>query len=366
MKFINFNQHKNTNNTWNYTWKAWNKQYLQPINAKITSLQDYMIYNCPEYVVFNSPNNENQISLTNGSNPLQKDIVWTVAEREQQVSVFYPTRLNWHQGFYNQSPYGDGVFVFPTDVNGDSYYLINWYEDLSLPDQPFILRYGLKDDQWYIIPQYGVGGSFGTPEVNDYFVLPQDALDFPSGYICILNKQPIDTNNETNVIKQSLNSYLIAPIGNGAYYTLNFFDKDLIAVYTPNDLNSFINNIHINLGHNLRYISPGNIYVKGVRSSDGKGGAFALPNIGVNDKNEIKNLIVDHVNNLWTGGDELVAQTIHHLTKEEIFMDVMYDSYVSQLKRNMIHNFNVFTPEDIPDIKKSGQETISMIQLQLF
>lgn len=61
-----------------------------------------------------------------------------------------------------------------------------------------------------------------------------------------------------------------------------------------------------------------------------------------------------------------MAQTVCNTTKEEVFIDVMYDTYTSQLKRNVAHNFNISTTEDIADIETSNQEKISMIQLQLF
>jgi hypothetical protein len=45
-------------------------------------------------------------------------------------------------------------------------------------------------------------------------------MNFPSGYICILNKQPSGLNNEQNPIKNNLSNYLVAPIGNGGYYDI--------------------------------------------------------------------------------------------------------------------------------------------------
>jgi hypothetical protein len=36
--------------------------------------------------------------------------------------------------------------------------------------------------------------------------------------MCVAKKQPVKMVNEVNIIKNSLSSYLIAPIGNGGYY----------------------------------------------------------------------------------------------------------------------------------------------------
>lgn len=536
MKFVNFNQFRR-DGTWVNTWKAWNKQYLQPLNAKITSLQDYVVYNCPEYVIFNSPYNENPINIAEGLNPLQKDVNYEdVNSNSGTISLFFPARLSWHQGFYNQSEYGDGVLMYkkegnwyqsynhinmptiqhyifkekgdtvtPTDTRLENYRLYvllssieestysgqiapsefddsgtgvyvgkrsifigasaedveilefegggdgwkhNYNEDTGFleisktqaqqrPTGPvsFSFSYNIKSNGWkeiieipetapdiFIHPKtfeclkYLLSPLYLIhPSNTDYYeaigflqyniedntfqieqvipkglvyldkntnnptikqtsdtVLTTDSLppnfnqfaNFPSGYICILNKQPIGINNEMNSIKQSLDSYLIAPIGNGAYYTLNFFGDNLIAEYTANDLKNFANQVRINLGQNLRYMIKNPVYLMGINSLDNKGGTFALSNIGIHD-NEIIDVITDHSGNLWTGGEEFVAQTVCSTTKEEVFIDVMYNIYTSQLKRNVAHNFNISTTEDIADIKEDDKIT-SMIQLQLF
>lgn len=554
MKIINFNQYRKDNGSRNLTYKAWTKQYLIPLNAKITSLQDYMIYNNPQYMILNSPNEHQQIDLLDQQLQHDDDI--------NQISLFFPAKLNWRQGFYNQSKYGDGILLwrtgetyrssttpfsttqffkfekkgdraawrdynyhnydlyvelFPTtrtyqgvftfnefewnpdlygvwfhashkifvgvseeygsvevtasnleegvthryNVNYDSktgFITVEFYQLRQLVDSiPYSFSYtitpkessmleptmqliwhggGIESDKsqaeafkdaWidtyintdtaeckvfllnslYLVhhnntSHYGATAILNYLEKSSYCIvqhIPKNIwyyditteqnvytnhniirevsleqaginlslfANFPSGYICILNKQPIGLNNELNFVKQLLDSYLIAPIGNGAYYILNLFGNDLIAQYTPNDLGNFINQVRINLGSNLRYVIPGDFYLKGVNSIDNKGGTFAIPNISVNENNETNDLITDHNGNLWTGGDELVAQTICSTTKEDIFIDVTYDTYVSQLKRNIIHNFNISTKEDIADFKNSNNETISIIQLQLF
>jgi hypothetical protein len=82
------------------------------------------------------------------------------------------------------------------------------------------------------------------------------AYSFPSGYICILNKQPNDGNNEYNDVKIDIKSYLIAPMGNGGYYNLVFNDNHLHGDYVANKFDSFSNSTIINLAQNCRYIVP--------------------------------------------------------------------------------------------------------------
>jgi hypothetical protein len=44
--------------------------------------------------------------------------------------------------------------------------------------------------------------------------------NFPSGYLCLSNKQPTGKIHDKNSLKTDLNNYLIAPIGNGGYYDI--------------------------------------------------------------------------------------------------------------------------------------------------
>ena len=121
MRFINFNQHRKLSGDWNLTYKAWTKQYLASLNAKITSLQDYIVYNNPQYIIFNSPNEKNQINIVDRG--LQYD------DDENQVSLFFPAKLNWHQGFYNQSRYGDGILMYKEE----DYYRSYQQFELTMP-----------------------------------------------------------------------------------------------------------------------------------------------------------------------------------------------------------------------------------------
>jgi hypothetical protein len=129
----------------------------------------------------------------------------------------------------------------------------------------------------------------------------------------------------------------------------------LTAQYSENDFGNFTNKIYINLGQNLRYNIPNVTYVKE---------SFAIPNLIINDDNVIYN-ITDHFGNLWTGGDEMVAQTVHHETGEEIFLDIKYNVFNWAVKNNNIFNFNISTDESIAEFVKSNI-LASMIRLQLF
>jgi hypothetical protein len=108
---------------------VWNKTYCQDINNKITSLYDYIIWNYPEYLILNTPTKlhesssfQSYKSLSNsieesrlGDHPYEYDVTLVVKENEeattttQNRALFIPTRLNYHQGFYNQSNDGDGI-----------------------------------------------------------------------------------------------------------------------------------------------------------------------------------------------------------------------------------------------------------------
>ena len=94
MRIVNFNGKTDT-------WIAWNKTYCYDLERQIVSLYDYLIYFNPDYVIFNSPTKEG--ALTNKEMEdagYQKDI--------DNKTYFYPKKLMWRQGFYNNSTHGDG------------------------------------------------------------------------------------------------------------------------------------------------------------------------------------------------------------------------------------------------------------------
>jgi hypothetical protein len=56
-------------------------------------------------VIFNSPNRQT-VDIGQTGLGIQLDI------DEDELSLFFPAKLGFHQGFYNQSKYGDGVLVY--------------------------------------------------------------------------------------------------------------------------------------------------------------------------------------------------------------------------------------------------------------
>jgi hypothetical protein len=81
--------------------------------------------NYPEYLIFNSPTSlsgtsdfEPYKSLIDSSKegrlvvPYEQHVTVKENNKEEKRSIFFPSRLNFHQGFYNQSQYGDGFLTF--------------------------------------------------------------------------------------------------------------------------------------------------------------------------------------------------------------------------------------------------------------
>lgn len=456
MKIVNFNRHKK-NGILQDTYIAWTKQYLYALNAKITSLQDYLVYNNPEYIIFNSPNRQAIDIIELG---IQKDY------DDEELSLFFPAKLGFHQGFYNQSKHGDGVLVYQPSSSclPTTYYytprssciyhtakynaknniweifpLVSTDPDRDIDNYIFYLTDtgdSIEDDtviRWEIDEETGaltfneVGASekakyylVHKSQKEDYgarqhwcyddedkiwkkvFYIPQGIVDFDledkdvatdwyvhtvatgryiytneteseslteiknlmSGFVCIANKQPVGTNNEYSNLKHSLDYFLIAPVGNGAYYHFNFHGNNLQATYQANDLGNFADKVRINLGQNLRFVDPDDFFIKGV-DAKGNNGALAIQNIIVS-KSGVTDNITDHVGNLWTGGKELVGQSIFVNTGEEIFMDICYDTYITQIGRNIVHSFNLTTPAEVVEFGESEESQRTMIKLQLF
>ena len=417
MIIANLNSHENSG-----TYVAWTKTILQRINSKITSLQDYMVYNYPEYIIYNSPNRPKPQDLT--------DLGYQYDDSNSQVSLFFPTKLGWHCGFYNQSDYGDGIFMFNTPESGI-------YQSCEIPIQTtehFVFQYDGRGDsvlvydltdnivEYFCYRFYNLSSSKPSMEhidVEDCFTIDNDnriclkqeivldnqtayvlfhkqhtkhygvvknllwnstneqyqiqvttppgvwwkdleddaTFNFPgtytyntntvdvefrnflSGYVCILNKQPRGDNSENNPDKQDLSAYLIAPVGNGAYYYFNRRDNDMIATYTQNTLGQFVNKIKINLGQNLRYKTPESVFY--LKTS------FSIPNMQVSKEGKITNNITDHKGNLWTGGSEIIVQPTWDANGEEVMMDVYYDIYELAQNRVLTHNLSIDTKQNI-------------------
>lgn len=389
MKIVNFNRrNKKNQSTLLDTFIDWNKQYCYDLNKKITSLYDYMIWNYPEYLIFNAP-----VSLSGNEDfkpykslvdrtveprltqPYEKHIQIRshVTNASENRSLFFPSLLNFHQGFYNQSEYGDAYIVELTSWirNNkqcyrafDDYYLMPWnvdeyqwikYEIVNISDiiyvsESFDILHGQKidDQKWVELSKnsdYTLGFDFEKHRQTINIEKPEkyraieigrykDApINFPAGYICILNKQPIGENNETNTIKNTLSSYMIAPIGNGGYYNIWWNNNVLQADYTANELNNFSNTLTINLAQHCRYLNPS----YKVFSFKNNNLNITIPN-WIIDNTKVEPQLVDKYQNIWTGQEDIVART--YFNNEQVFADVQYDSFLSVVQQHNVHNFN--------------------------
>lgn len=158
MKIVNFNRRNQKNQSILLnTFIDWNKQYCYDLNKKITSLYDYMIWNYPEYLVFNAPTSlsgkndfEPYKSLIDSHEesrlvqPYEQHVAIQVdAEHSETRSVFFPSRLNYHQGFYNQSDYGDAFLL--CWKNG--YWRTTYQEDYLHP----VTRYFNAPDSTHVL-----------------------------------------------------------------------------------------------------------------------------------------------------------------------------------------------------------------------
>lgn len=485
MRIVNFNRRFKQDGTWLNTWIDWNKTYCQDLHNKITSLYDYMMYQYPQYLIFNSPTKTNEndsfVSFQSLKNNIQESRLMTPYEKEvslviqdsplvtQTKSFFFPTLLNFHQGFYNQSKNGDGCLVYsytdnilldlqqrltddvscwywvwsyngetgtwddtpvelptnnPTDYifvkldalakeikelqfdlnsvayltwsdnivsfnaleadsEKDRYYL--FYRetgmDLScLETTTYILQENnYRSHKTYIVPKntpfkidvdsiaylidfdsktilynsklhdtlkllpYTILNPLEADEwTNSYFKYnkkllvvteePQIQYNFPSGYICILNKQAEGENNQYNPIKLQWDSYFIAPIGNGGYFDISWFGTNLIADYYENELNNFTNNMSINLAQNCRYVNPS------LSNYTLKTESISIPNYTVTFSSSQPHLM-DQYCNLWTGQDYIIGQTYY--SGEVILADVERNIYSIAINNQKVLYFNI-------------------------
>ena len=394
MRIVNFNRRDKADKTKLLdTYIDWNKQYCYDLNRKITSLYDYMIWNYPEYLIFNAPTSlsgkddfEPYKSLAYSSieprlvQPYEQYVDIMIGDSVQTKSVFFPSRLNFHQGFYNQSIYGDAYLVQLVVVSsqnmykilGENSYLVNisyntddvdcfiWTKLHFEPQKNAIwltkasdILYGYSNlsnkwERWTKDSEYELLYDSDKNEYEVYIYYPDiydmigvrvnENTNFPSGYICILNKQSIGLNNEQNPIKSNLSNYIIAPIGNGGYYNIWWNNDVLQADYKANELNNFSNKITVNLAQNCRYInpSPDTFCFQNNKNS------VTIPNWHI-DNNEVIPQLTDQHKNIWTGQKDLITQT--YFGGEKIFADVQYDSFLSVVKQQNVHNLNAHVEE---------------------
>ena len=347
MKFINFNKNKNIK-----TLKAWRMQYLQDIDNKITSLYDYLMWDNPEYYLFNDTTRQD-------STTLDETYCQTVNFNEKHVPLFFASKLNYHQGFCNSHNKGDGLlgihvsFQIKTPIYSSSVKeVICQISDSHTIDD--VYNYNEETKQLTNTKDYGWSSSQSIDwegeklsGFNYYKCTLSNSkaaqiktllliCNFANGYVCFLNKKPFDINNAHSIIKQSPSSYLISPVGNGGFYNFKPNDDHLVAIYEDNDLQQFVNTIYTNLTYNSRYINP--------ESSSKKFNAnntlLSVPCI-----KDTKSHIVDKDGNMWTGGKELQTMLVSN-TGEQIFADVCTHTYTSVVDNQQIFNIEAYQLEN--------------------
>lgn len=468
MRIVNFNRRtKNSSYDWLNTWIDWNQVYCQDLNNKINSLYQYLLWKDPEYIIFNSPVQ----TTSNSSFQPFKSLISTIEEprlivpyeqkikinETQSKSIFFPSRLNYHQGFYNHSDDGDGLLCYMIwdrfyctyqhkIQDGYKYWLIEpqsgiWPEyiefdfEWELLDFVFLfnenyvkkdeidyyfqkkdsklylkvasinnlnvnsiyllkLSSNLKNKEFYycnineeiavfykawVIPSkhaaeisfsqdnyivcnnsqellplnlIGSGGDYdkwcyyliNNTEENCFVfsTIPEEKItyDFLAGYLCMLNKQPIGDNIETNLAKQDINNFLLIPIGNGGYYDIYWNNQDLNAFYYANELGNFANQFSINLAQNCRYFNP---------NVDFYDFSNEIRSINISNWNTAKTTptpnLTDHHDNIWTGQESLVGKPCFN--GEQVFYDIKYSIDSTVAKNKKIHYFNATLPQSI-------------------
>lgn len=230
----------------------------------------------------------------------------------------------------------EAILIHKNNLECLGYHIMRYEQDQLL--HKWILEKTLIKVNSYLNSSYTV--TFYEPDIygeNDIFSAEDiniaSYMNFPAGYICILNKQPTGVNNEQNPIKNNLSNYLIAPMGNGGYYDIWWNNNILQADYKANELNNFSNKLTINLAQNCRYINPSN----DIFSFTGQQLNITIPNWHI-DNDRVKPQLSDKHNNIWTGQEDLVAQP--YFNGEKMFADIQYDSFRSVIKQQNVHNFN--------------------------
>lgn len=347
MKFVNLNHKQNLK-----TFHAWNKQYCHDLNRQINSLYDFINWNNPQYVVFNSPYFQN---LNIEMSKYEKDIVLTINRYNQMLrrwdsvidsvskTVFMAAKLNFHQGFYNQSNVGDGFICLPikylTTENNKPVWVVpkNTVLEYVFIETTNNEVFAFGKDSWMHVVDletefYDYYQSTGPLPSGKFYL----AYSFPNGYICILNKQPNDGNNEYSDVKVDIKNYLIAPMGNGGYYNLMFNNNHLYGDYVANKFDSFSNSTIINLAQNCRYIVPD--YFSLIRNSE----------VDISNEHLNQPYITDQHSNPWNGYRDMVGMVVHDKTLEKIIFDTYYDTYQMTYKLKRIDHFVINTDEIIP------------------
>ena len=294
MRIVNFNNHK--------TWTAWKKAYIDDLNIKITSLWNQLVYQNPSYSILNSITSSNPVDLDTEGYRIE------VMSNNKKVNIFFPAHLQLHQGFYNDSIYGDALL-------------------------------GYWDEQNMIFPI--TKGAFDPFQYSENIEISIHNYDFPSGYCCVANILPSGENNPQNFKKWNINNYLIYPLGNGSFFTLHTYQKDLLAKYRRNDMDGFINQVIINLSSSLRYFLH-----KANNSIDSSGSWSSLNYYYEKDNNPY--YIANINNNLWTGGADIVPE-IYSSDNELIICDSKHQIIENTETKTLLYRLLVNTNISISD-----------------
>lgn len=256
------------------TWTAWKKTYIDDLNIKITSLWNHLVYQNPPYTILNSVTSNNQVNLT------AEGYCIKVESNNGPVNIFFPTHLQLHQGFYNDSNYGDALLGY-------------WDGDIIRP-----INFGTFTP---------FQSSVGKTNVESY--------DFLSGYCCVANVLPAGNNTPDSQAKLNPKNYLIYPLGNGSFFTFHSYQENAIAKYRRNDMGGFVNQTIINLCSSLRYYCH--------KSEHKKLDAQGSQSILSYNPQEKEYYIADIDNNLWTGDEDIVPE-IYDNNNELIICDLQH------------------------------------------
>lgn len=275
MRITNFNAEKDT-------WTAWKKTYIDDLNIKITSLWNHLVYQNPPYVILNSITDDSPVNLDEAG----YRITVTKANDGSKVNIYFPTRLQLHQGFYNNSNYGDAVLGY----------------------------YG-SNNMIYPISTNKTFTPFKFKDENTRVYI--ESYDFLSGYCCISNLLPDGPNDETNEKRQQISSYWLYPIGSGSFFTYQINGRDLIANYYKNNTGSFVNRTIFSLVSNGRYNTQ--------QKSFGVNGFWNTLNCGLESSTSpCIPQIADSDGNIWSGHDDIVAE-VYNNDNELVICDSKYN-----------------------------------------
>lgn len=268
MRIVNFNSPN--------TWIAWKKTYIDDLNIKITSLWNYMMWHNPPFRVLNSINQEVPVNLDDEDYKYRIEV--SSEDGGVKFHVYIPSKLQYHQGFYNDSLHGDAALGY-----------LDSTENLHLISDPSLTIN--KGQEGY--------------ELNSDKQLPK--LDFPSGYVCISNIQPEGSNNESNELRHNIANYLIYPLGNGSYFDLSAHGSTWVAQYQQNDMDNYADRMLVNLSSAIRYI------LNTKNDVDANTGTWSSLNVGIASNNaDYDPYIQDIDGNIWIGKEDLVLEVYNN------------------------------------------------------